>query len=38
LRTQDAMMGPPPKKKLLGFEPDGTAGGVAGWPSHKTQR
>ncbi|KAI0248032.1 hypothetical protein BJV78DRAFT_849633 [Lactifluus subvellereus] len=37
-RTQDAMMGPPPKKKLFGFEPDSTAGGVAGWHSHKTQR
>jgi hypothetical protein len=32
---------PPPKKKLFGFEQDGTGtgGGIAGWsPSHKTQR
>jgi hypothetical protein len=39
-RTQEGMMtGPPPKKKLFGFELDGTGGGsISGWPSHKTQR
>jgi hypothetical protein len=37
-RMQDTIMAPPPKKKLFGFEPDGTPGGVAGLSSHKTQR
>ncbi|KAI9433435.1 hypothetical protein F5148DRAFT_106456 [Russula earlei] len=37
-RAPERMMGPPPKKKLFGFELDGTGAGVAGWPSHKTQR
>ncbi len=37
--TQEGMvMGPPPKKKLFGFELDSTDGGVAGWSSHMTQR
>ena len=39
-RTQEGMTaGPPPKKKLFGFELDGTGGGsIPGWSSHKTQR
>jgi hypothetical protein len=39
-RTQEGTVaGPPPKKKLFGFELDGTGGGSApSWSSHKTQR
>ena len=39
-RTQEgAVAGPPPKKKLFGFELDGTGGGsIPGWSSHKAQR
>lgn len=39
-RTPEGMMmGPPPKKKLFGFELDHAgAGGIAGWPAHKTQQ
>jgi len=39
-RTQEGVVaGPPPKKKLFGFELDGTGGGsIPGWSSHKTQR
>lgn len=38
VRTPEGMMvTPPPKKKLFGFEVDHAgAGGVAGWPAHKT--
>jgi hypothetical protein len=38
--TEGTMMGPPPKKKLLGFELDHThasAGSVAGWSAHRSQ-
>jgi len=39
-RTQEgAVAGPPPKKKLFGFELDGTSGGgIPGWSPHKAQR
>jgi hypothetical protein len=35
------VMGPPPKKKLFGFELDhahASAGSVAGWPAHRSQQ
>jgi hypothetical protein len=41
VRTPEGVMGPPPKKKLFGFEQDGhshSTSGVTGWSSHKTQR
>jgi hypothetical protein len=36
MRAPEGAMGPPPKKKLLGFESSG--GGLASWSPHKTQR
>jgi hypothetical protein len=44
--TEGTMMGPPPKKKLLGFELDhahahahaSAAGSVAGWSAHRSQQ
>ena len=39
--TEGTMVGPPPKKKLFGFELDyahASAGSVAGWSTHRSQQ